>query len=97
MPCTEIYVIVEVREIRDAEAFAAYRAAARQQLDEWGGILVARGEGLFEGEPPMGQMLIQRWPSVDAFRAWQNSDAYRPLRDLRRKCAKLRIAVLSSV
>jgi hypothetical protein len=50
---------------------------------------------LFEGEP-VGRLLIQRWPSETAFREWQASEEYRPLRERRMRAADLRIAIVAA-
>lgn len=91
----EVLIIVEVQEIFDEEAFNAYRTQARQQLLERGGELLGRGGELFEGSPPLtGSVLVQRWPSEGAFREWQASDDYRPLLQLRKEAARLRLVLV---
>ena len=92
-----ILVVVETIEISDKERFATYQGQARQQLLERGGSLLARGGTLFEGAPLSGPVLIQRWPSEDAFREWQDSEEYRPLRDIRNEVANLRITIVPEV
>jgi uncharacterized protein (DUF1330 family) len=92
----EVLVIVEVQEVRDGKEMAAYQAAAREQMLRRGGVVVARGGVCFEGDPSFEAMLIQRWPSEEAFREWQNSDEYRPLFACRKRAADLRIAIVPS-
>ncbi|WP_313805605.1 DUF1330 domain-containing protein [Sphingobium sp.] len=95
MAISEILVVVEVQEIFDAAQFESYRAQARQQLMARGGLLLARGGELFEGSPPLAQsVLVQCWPSEDAFRAWQESEDYAPLLKLRTEAARLRITIV---
>jgi uncharacterized protein (DUF1330 family) len=90
-----VLVIVEVQEIFDAAAFNGYRARARRQLTEQGGTLLGRGGALFEGSPDVGlAVLVQHWPSEVAFREWQASEAYAPLRVMRDKSARLRIMIV---
>lgn len=90
----EVLVIVEVRGIRDAEAFKAYQTGARQQLAQFGGRVLARGGRCFEGEAS-GPLLVQAWKSEEAFLRWQASAEYAPLRELRQGCVDLRITVLA--
>ena len=98
MSTEAILVIVEVQNIFDEATFEAYRAQARTQLLERGGELLGRGGALFEGAPPVAQaVLVQRWPSEEAFRTWQASDAYAPLLKLRNKAAQLRITIVPAV
>ena len=94
----EILVIVEIQEILDEGVLKAYQVQARQQLLERGGKVLGRGGELFEGAPPLtGSVLIQRWASAAAFREWQSSEAYKPLRELRKKAAKLRLILVPAV
>lgn len=93
----EVIVIVEVQEVMDDVAFQAYRAQARRQLLERGGAIMGRGGELFEGTPALaGPILVQRWPSEQAFREWQSSEDYRPLLALRKRAARLRVIIVSA-
>jgi uncharacterized protein (DUF1330 family) len=38
--------------------------------------------------------MVQQWPSAQAFTAWQQSEEYRPLLQIRQACAELRIATV---
>lgn len=97
MSNNEVLVVVEIRLIHDAEAMKAYQTGARQQLAEYGASVIARGGATLEGTPAFGPLMVQRWPSEEAFRTWQGSDSYRPLRAIREACADLRIAVIPLV
>lgn len=94
---TGVLVVVEVAAISDPEQFKAYQAGAREQIGRWGGRVVARGSQAVEGSPPLAAVMVQHWPSADAFAAWQDSDEYRPLREIRQRCAQLRIATVPLV
>jgi uncharacterized protein (DUF1330 family) len=92
-----VLVVVEVRSIGDADRFKKYQAGAREQIASYGGAVIARGGSPVEGDPPFGTLMIQKWPSQQAFMSWQESEQYRPLRDIRRSCADLRISVVPIV
>jgi uncharacterized protein (DUF1330 family) len=92
-----VLIVVEITAVRDADQLKTYQTAARAQLAERGGVVVARGTSPVEGSPPLGMLLIQKWPSEQAFRDWQESDAYRPLKSLRQQCVDMRIAVVPVV
>lgn len=92
-----VLVVVEVQAIHDAEALTAYQQGARAQLGRYGGTVLARGGQAIEGSPPFERLLIQRWPSAEAFLRWQDSEDYRPLLARRRRCAEMRIAVVPLV
>ncbi len=93
----EVLVVVEIRSVKDAEAMKTYQMGARQQIGAYGATVIARGGSTLEGAPAFGPLMVQRWPSEQAFRTWQDSDDYRPLRALRQSCADLRIAVIPLV
>lgn len=93
----QVLVVVEIRSVHDAEALKAYQAGARQQIVEYGASVIARGGATLEGTPAFGPLMVQHWPSEDAFRTWQGSESYRPLRAIREACADLRIAVIPLV
>lgn len=92
-----VLVVVEVRSVSNADQFRTYQSGAREQIGVHGAVVIARGISPVEGDPPSGMLMIQRWPSEKAFRSWQESDEYKPLRDLRRNCADLRISVVPMV
>lgn len=94
MQSSEVLVVVEIRSVKDPEALKSYQLGARQQIAAYGASVIARGGTTLEGLPPFGPLMVQRWPSEKAFRAWQASDDYRPLRALRKSCVDLRIAVV---
>lgn len=94
MQDSEVLVVVEIRSVKDPEKLKAYQAGARQQIGAYGATVIARGGSTLEGIPAFGPLMVQRWPSERAFRGWQESDDYRPLRELRESCVDLRIAVI---
>ena len=92
-----VLVVVEVLGITDQEQFAAYQSQARVQLRERGGVLLGRGGAIYEG-PALGlSAMVQRWPSEQAFRDWQDSDEYRPLLEIRRRVADIRLILIPEV
>lgn len=98
MPDGEVFVVIEVSEMRDPSAYAAYQQAARAQIAGWPGVaVVARGGEPFEGDPPLGKLMIQRWPSEAAFREWQESEAYAPFKAMRLDAVSMRIAIVPAV
>lgn len=92
-----VLVVFEITAILNAELFKLYQVQARAQSTERGGSVLGRGSLPVEGNPPFGTLLVQKWPSERAFREWQDSEAYRPLKDLRRQSAEVRIAVVPAV
>lgn len=87
-----VLVLVEVLEVRDPDRYREYQLAARTQLGPRGGVVVGRGAQMIEGTPAFGTVLVQRWPSAQAFLDWQASAEYAPLKALRQEVATIRIA-----
>jgi uncharacterized protein (DUF1330 family) len=92
----EIYVVIEISKVHDAAGLAEYQQGARAQMAARGGVVVARGGDAFAGDPPFGPLLIQKWPSRAAFTAWQESEEYQPLKDIRLHNADLRMAIVQA-
>lgn len=92
----EIYVITEILKVHDEEGLRNYQQGARAQLAERGGSVLARGSRALEGAEP-GAMMIQKWPSEEAFLAWQDSEEYRPLKEARLKAFDLRLIIVAAV
>jgi len=97
MAGSEVLVVAELQRIHDAEGLALYQQGARAQIGRFGGVVLGRGGRSFEGSPAFERVLVQKWPSADAFIAWQESEDYRPLRETRQRCADMRIAIVPLV
>lgn len=93
----EVLVIVEVRNVHDAEQMRMYQEGARAQIGPFGGVVLARGVIPVEGDPEFGTLMVQKWPSAQAFLDWQASEEYRPLKERRLKCVDLRIGMVPVV
>lgn len=93
----EVLVIVEVRKVHDANEMKNYQEGARAQIGPFGGVVIARGVIPVEGDPAFSTLMVQKWPSAQAFLDWQASDDYRPLKERRLKCADLRIGMVPLV
>jgi uncharacterized protein (DUF1330 family) len=93
----EIYVIVEVVKVHDPEGLAEYQKGARAQIGPRGGIVVGRGSETLFGDPPFGPLLIQKWPNREVFLEWQESEDYRPLKEIRERNAVMRLSIVNAV
>ena len=94
MSSEEVFVVVEIVEVKDAELLKTYQAGARAQVAGFGGAVIGRGVKTFEGHPAFAMLMVQKWPSEAAFRNWQDSDAYRPLRRMREQAVAMRIGIV---
>ena len=72
------YVIVQVSEITDQDAYAIYRDLAGKAVAAHGGRFLARGGKAerIEGDGDCGRVVILEFPSVEAAKDWYNSPEY---------------------
>ena len=91
---TAVFVVVEVVSVQDAEGLRAYAERASELIGPLGGVILGRGGVPVDGEAGFAPLVIERWPSENAFRAWLDSEAYQPLRKIRLASATMRVAVV---
>lgn len=86
-------VIVEVREVHDAEAMKRYAEKAGATIKKYGGVYRSvRGKTeVLEGDWYPGPMVILEFPSLDRARQWYASDDYQPLIQERASAASLNL------
>lgn len=94
VPTTETLVIITVKEVRDPDAIKRYTAAVAPQVAKHGGRTIAQGFELFEGESDAKLVVVQAWPSADAFRAWQADPDYAPWLKLRHEAATISMVIV---
>lgn len=91
-----VYNIITLLSIQDPEGFARYVAGHPPTLVPFGGRFVAKGqETLVEGDSGGHRVIIQEFPSEQAFYRWYHSPAYRPWKTLRQASAKIRAALVT--
>ena len=78
-----VFVVVEVVSVEDPEGLRTYARRASELIGPLGGVVVGQGAIPVGEEAGFGHLVIQRWPSEGAFRAWQDSEAYQPLNKIR--------------
>jgi uncharacterized protein (DUF1330 family) len=91
---TAVFVVVEVVSVQDAQGLRAYAERASELIGPLGGAVVGRGGSPVDGEAGFAPLVIERWPSEGAFRAWLDSEAYQPLRKIRLASATMRVAIV---
>jgi len=72
------YVVVQITEISDLDAFSIYRPLAGETVAQHGGEFLVRGGPAerLEGSGDCGRNVIIEFPSVAAAKAWYNSPEY---------------------
>jgi uncharacterized protein (DUF1330 family) len=89
-----VFVVVEVVSVEDAEGLQTYSMRASELIGSLGGEVLGQGGSPVDGEAGFAPLVIQRWPSESAFRAWLDSEAYQPLNKIRLASAKMRVAIV---
>ncbi|MBU6488643.1 MAG: DUF1330 domain-containing protein [Burkholderiales bacterium] len=92
------YVVVEV-EIRDVEAFAAYRRLGLPTITQHGGRVLARSDNVvpLEGEWRPPRIVIIEFESVLAAQRWHASGEYQAARRLRSAAGTTRSVALDAL
>ena len=91
---TAILVVIEVVEVKDPAGLKTYIQHSSALIGPLGGEVVAQGGSAINGELGFAPLVIQRWPSEAAFRAWIDSEAYQPLNKIRLASATMRVAFM---
>lgn len=81
------YCIVDVCQVNDPAKLEEYKSRVPETIEAHGGRYLAAGGAteVMEGDwTPSFPVLIE-FPSLEALRLWYDSEAYRPLKQLRRE------------
>jgi uncharacterized protein (DUF1330 family) len=91
------YVIAAVTDAWDQDKLVQYREGNTDVVAAHGGRFVARGgeQELLEGGWDPKRLVIIEFPDMEAARAWYHSDAYAPLRELRRSASTTHIVIVN--
>lgn len=92
------YVIANI-EVTDPAGYAAYRQGVQASMDPYGGRFLARGghaETLEGGFVPR-RVVVLEFPDLARAKAWWDSPAYRPLREMRQRAARGDLYVVEGV
>ncbi|MGE4088213.1 MAG: DUF1330 domain-containing protein [Immundisolibacter sp.] len=85
--------------VHEAEAYRAYMARTPDAIAAFGGRFLARGGETvtLEGAPETARVIIVEFPSLDAARAFYDSDVYREAMPFRRDCADVQMVVVDGI
>ncbi len=85
---SDAYVVGQIT-VKNPEMWAQYRSKVPATLAPWGGELVFRGKqvAVLAGENPHADIVVIRFPGVDAVNGWFRSPAYQALIALRQQAA----------
>ena len=91
-----VYMIADVRDVRDADALVEYRRRNTDAVANHGGRFIVRGGDfeVLEGEWDTRRIVVAEFPDAAAARAWYESDEYAPLKELRRGASDTNILLV---
>ena len=91
--------MIGLNEVTDADRYAnEYVRPAQASIKAHGGVYVAAGPGiLIEGTLPKERVVILRWDSMDALKAWRESPEYVAAHQIGIRYAKYNIVAVSGV
>ena len=92
------YVIVETN-VRDAEAYERYKAAASEAVAAAGGRYAVRGGELevLEGDWTPTRLVVLEFPSMEEARRWYDSEEYRQPKAMRIKAGRTNLVFVEGV
>jgi uncharacterized protein (DUF1330 family) len=81
------YFLFDNVEIHDREALARYAEQASKLVAEHGGryLAAAVAPEVVEDDPGLTSVVLIEFPDAESARAWYESPAYEPLKQLRRR------------
>jgi uncharacterized protein (DUF1330 family) len=93
-----VYMIA-LNEVSDADHYGKeYVPPAQASVKAHGGVYVAAGPGTaLEGDLPKGPVVIIRWDSLEALKAWKDSADFAAIYDIGKKYAKFNIVAVNAV
>ena len=91
-----VYVIADVREVRDTDALVEYRRRNTDAVANHGGRFVVRGgeTSVLEGDWDPLRLVVIEFPDTAAARAWWESEEYAPLKAIRRDASDTNIVLV---
>ena len=92
------YVISQV-EVTDPKAYERYKAETPAVVAAFGGEFVVRGGRVevLEGEPPMGRVIVTKFPSMEKALAFYHSDKHADLLKFRLASTECRRFIVEGV
>ncbi len=84
------YFLFDNVEVRDPAALARYAEQVGKLVAEYGGryLAAAVAPEVVEGDPDLTSVVLIEFPDADSARAWYQSPAYRPLKELRHRAVR---------
>jgi uncharacterized protein (DUF1330 family) len=93
------YLIVDVAEVLDENAYASYRDQVAPGLERAGGRYLVRGgeTHVLEGSWRPNRLVVVEFPDADGARAWWQSAAYADLKGLRGRTTRTHMVLVEGL
>lgn len=93
-----VYMIA-LNEVTDVDRYVKeYVPPAQASVKAHGGVYVAAGPGtLIEGDLPKGPVVVLRWDSMEALKAWKDSPDFVAAYEVGKKYTKFNIVAVFGV
>jgi uncharacterized protein (DUF1330 family) len=84
------YFLFDNVEVTDPAALARYAEQVGPLVASYGGryLAAAVAPEVVEGDPGLRSVVLIEFPDGESARAWYDSPAYRPLKELRRRAVR---------
>src|SRR5258708_2761527 len=93
------YLIVDIAEVHDAEAYAGYRSRVSPEIEAAGGRYLVRGGPIdvLEGTWAPRRIVVVQFDSMAAARRWWASPEYADLLAIRRRATTTNMILIDGV
>ncbi len=92
------YVVIDI-DVNDPETYEEYKKLSKPAIESCGGTYLVRGgtTEVLEGDWSPSRLVILRFETMDAARAWIDSEGYRHARDMRHRSAKTNMVAVEGL
>jgi uncharacterized protein (DUF1330 family) len=91
------YFLFDNVEVSDPAALATYAKGAAKTVSDHGGqyIAIDHAPEAVEGDPGLTSVVLIEFPDVERARAWYDSPAYQPLKEIRHGAVRNNAVLIS--
>jgi uncharacterized protein (DUF1330 family) len=85
--------------VTDPDGFAEYSRQAGEMVARYGGRYLARGGEVevLEGDWRPNRLVVIEWESREHAKRWYESDEYKAIADIRRRCADTELVLVDGL
>lgn len=93
----KVYVISDI-VVTDQEKYNEYMKLAPNTIARYGGKYLVRGGNILNSLDwnPKGRIIVLEFPSKDKLDQWQNSEEYKPVKEIRLEASSSKSIIIES-